>query len=124
MQSRAVTGHEINEFNQHLEIRADEPGPGNASHEYTVQLKNQQGGVSGAQHIRFQEGPVSEHGVNGVSNEALLAIVADRLRGFQSGQYSCRENALALTKIEEALHWLHQRTKERVKRGVEGTSAR
>jgi len=44
------------------------------------------------------------------------------LRSFQAGPYACRENALALTKIEEAMHWLNHRTAERQARGVEGTS--
>lgn len=51
-----------------------------------------------------------ELGVNGVTMEALLAICIDRLECFQKGPYPCRENALALTKIEEALLWLHRRT--------------
>ena len=72
--------------------------------------------------IPFQNGPIAEAGVNGITQEALLAIVADRLECFQDGPYSCRENAIALTKIQEALHWLHHRTRERVARGVEGTS--
>jgi hypothetical protein len=46
----------------------------------------------------------------------------DRLQSFQSGDFACRENALALTKLEEALHWLDHRTKDRQRRGVEGTS--
>jgi hypothetical protein len=53
----------------------------------------------------------------------LLAIVADRLRSFQKGQYACKANACALTHIEEAQHWLQQRTIERMRRGVEGTHA-
>jgi len=72
--------------------------------------------------IRFQNGPIQESGVNGVSNEALLAIVEDRLLGFQSGQYACRENAIAVTKIQEAMMWLQKRTRDRVARGVEGTN--
>ena len=71
--------------------------------------------------MRFQNGPIGEFGVNGISNEALLAIVEDRLKGFQSGDYACRENALALTKLQEAMMWLHSRTRARVARGVEGT---
>jgi len=74
--------------------------------------------------IKFQLGPVHEAGLNGGTNEALLAIVADRLRSFQASPYSCRENALALTKVEEALMWLDNRTRERRARGVEGTSRR
>jgi hypothetical protein len=53
----------------------------------------------------------------------LLAIVVDRMRDFQRGAYACRENAIALTKLEEAQHWLHARTRGRVARGVEGTHA-
>jgi hypothetical protein len=62
--------------------------------------------------------------VNGISIEALLAIVEDRLLGFQSGQFSCRENSIALTKVQEALLWLAKRTRDRVARGVEGTMQR
>jgi hypothetical protein len=71
--------------------------------------------------LNFQNGPIGEVGVNGITNEALLAIVIDRLNYFQEGKYKCRENALAITKVEEALHWLHARTLERLQRGVEGT---
>ncbi len=61
------------------------------------------------------------NGVNGITHEVLLEIVADRLRSFQKGPYSCKANACALTHIEEAQHWLQQRTIERMRRGVEGT---
>lgn len=56
-----------------------------------------------------------------MTHEALLAILIDRMRSFQAGPYSCRENALALTKLEEAQMWLLQRTRARMSRGVEGT---
>lgn len=117
-----VTGHEINGLNRLLTITADEPAEGNASHRYVVEWDNH--GYIGSNAIVFQKGPVREAGHNGVTNEALLAIVRHRLQGFQSGPYAGRENALALTKIEEALHWLHHRTAEREARGVEGTSAK
>jgi len=74
--------------------------------------------------VLFQNGPINEVGVNGITQEVLLAIVADRLRSFQAGPFSCRENALALTKIEEAMHWLQQRTIRRMRAGVEGTHAK
>lgn len=73
--------------------------------------------------LNFQNGPIGEVGVNGITNEALLAIVIDRLNYFQEGKYKCRENAIAITKVEEALQWLHSRTLERIQRGVEGTHA-
>lgn len=72
--------------------------------------------------ILFQNGSVKEYGVNGITQEALMAIVIDRLRGFQSGPFSCRENAIALTHCEDALMWLQRRTVARIKRGVEGTN--
>ncbi|MEC8057316.1 MAG: hypothetical protein VX136_09420 [Pseudomonadota bacterium] len=69
--------------------------------------------------ISFQNGPVKEHGVNGITNEALLAIILHRLRVLNQA-YPCRENSLAITNIEQGLMWLEQRTKDRQKRGVEG----
>ena len=71
--------------------------------------------------IHFQEGPIKEWGVNGCANEDLLIMVARRLEGFQNSEFRCRENALALTHIEEALLWLRKRTMGREARGVEGT---
>lgn len=73
--------------------------------------------------IHFQEGPIKECGVNGVANEDLLVMVVRRLQGFQESEYKCRENAMAITKLEEALLWLRKRTMGRENRGVEGTNA-
>lgn len=72
--------------------------------------------------IKFQRGPIKENGINGCHNEDLIAIVIDRLQSFQESEYKCRENAIAITKLEEALMWLRKRTEDRQKRGVEGTS--
>lgn len=71
--------------------------------------------------VQFQKGAIKEHGVNGVMNEDLIAMVIDRLESFQASPFKCRENALAITKLEEALHWLRHRTMARERRGVEGT---
>ena len=71
--------------------------------------------------IHFQEGPIKECGVNGVMNEDLLVMVIRRLEGFQNSEFKCRENACAITKLEEALLWLCKRTMGRENRGVEGT---
>lgn len=72
--------------------------------------------------VDFQKGPIKEAGVNGVCNEDLLVMVLTRLEGFQNSEFRCRENALAITKIEEALLWLRKRTMGRENRGVEGTN--
>jgi len=101
----------------------DEPGAGGMCHEYTVQNKDATP-LDGRTHasIHFQNGPVKENGVNGCHNEDLILVVLDRLRGAQAGDFSCRENAIAITKLEEALLWLNYRTNARVQRGVEGTN--
>jgi len=136
--SREVTSHKVNGLNEALKIQVlDEPGQGNACHRYhitTVEAPSPIGGgmspeslekamsmLQAVTEIRFQNGPIQEVGVNGISNEALLAIVEDRLLGFQSGQYACRENAVALTKLQECMMWLMKRTRDRMARGVEGT---
>lgn len=98
-------------------VCCDEPGEGGACYVYKIKS------IHGQEfsNVSFQKGPIKEAGVNGCHNEDLIAIVIDRLRGFQSGEYECRENALAITKLEEAMHWLNHRTADRKKRGVEGT---
>lgn len=65
--------------------------------------------------------PIKEAGVNGLTHEALLAIVIDRLRSFQAGPFASTMNEQALRHIEQGLDHLQQRTRERIKRGVEGT---
>ena len=69
--------------------------------------------------LEFQNGPVKEAGVNGLTNEALLAVLAHRI-GVLNKKFPCRENSLAITKIEEASLWLGKRTADRIARGVEG----
>jgi len=107
-------------------------GAGGASHLYLIEgfdaISNLAHPVPGRchlahLHILFQNGPIPQAGVNGITNEALLAIVADRLRSFQSDPYACVDNAKALHHIEQALHYLKQRTRERMARGVEGSYA-
>ena len=72
-------------------------------------------------HIHFQEGLMKEDGINGICGEDLIAMVICRLQHFQSGDFACRENENAITKLEEALMWLRKRTNDREMRGVVGT---
>lgn len=114
---RTIEDHKVNPANDQIEITVlDAPGQGGANHAYKLQFPDVP-----ATYINFQDGPIAEMGVNGLTHEALIAIVVDRMRSFQAGPFACRENALALTKLEEAQHWLHHRTKARMARGVEGT---
>jgi len=133
---RKLTDHKVNPANDTLDIEVhDGEGAGGANHHYAVYgfhtasnpAVNNPGDPlrdETSLHIVFQNGAIAESGVNGVTHEVLLAIVADRLRSFQKGPYACKANACALTHIEEAQHWLQQRTLERMRRGVEGTMAK
>ncbi len=101
----------------------DQPGAGGANHKYSMILPEFLNNEPELRHfdISFQNGPIKEVGVNGVTNEALIAIVIDRLRSFQAGPYACDDNHIALVNLLNALDRLQIRTLERIKRGVEGT---
>ena len=127
---RTIETHKVNPCNDKLTIEVlDEPGVGNACHHYGVSGFHTKGNPSADSscdddtmyHLLFQNGPICEVGTNGITQEALLAILIDRLEGFQSGEYACDENAQAIVKLREAAMWLHSRTKRRMALGVEGT---
>lgn len=124
---REIHDHKVNECNDGITVRVlDAPGSGGASHQYAIELPAG-APIMEATHdgngvlIAFQNGPIKEAGVNGVTQEVLIAICIDRLRSFQAGQFACRENAVALTNLEQAQMWLMKRTRDRLARGVEGT---
>ena len=75
--------------------------------------------------IAWQNGPLSVDGErkepNGCFVETVISAAVGRLEYYQGSKFACRENALAITKLQEALHWLEHRTKSREARGVEGT---
>lgn len=133
---RTIEGHKLNGLNDALEITAtDERGQGGAHHQYRITGYSRKQEVVAnsetgdieivddiATDINFQNGPIKEFGVNGISAEALLAIVIDRLRCFQQGPYASTDNAEALFQIEAGLAALQRRTRERIARGVEGTN--
>lgn len=85
-----------------------------AGHRYVIQHPDYF-----ASEVLFQNGPVKEVGINGITNEALLAVVLHRLRELNK-QFPCRENSLAITNIEQGVMWLEARTKDRIQRKVEG----
>lgn len=123
---RTITDHKLNGLNDALEIQVlDEPGQGGACHSYRITYAPDApvGGVDFLDtNIHFQNGPIKEFGVNGISGEALLAIVIDRLRSFQTGPFASDDNAEALKNTQSALDWLQKRTRDRLARGVEGTN--
>jgi len=56
---------------------------------------------------------------NGTTLEEMLRVSIERLVDLNS-RFSCRENSIAITKMQEALMWLNKRTENRKDRGVEG----
>ena len=110
----------------YTEIYATDEPAFNVNHKYIVVAAPAEDEEIGLDNpyakVKFQEGPIKENGVNGCHNEDLIAIVIDRLECLNQGDFRCRENSIAITKLEEALMWLNKRTLDRRSRGVEGTS--
>lgn len=100
------------------------PTKGGAHHRYLITKSEVEGGgykVVGE--IQFQDGARKlDTSKDGVLDTDLLEIVRHRLQGFQSGEFATRENAVALTHIEEALLWMNKRVEDRIERGVLGTN--
>lgn len=86
----------------------------------TVDAAVYDNGAEGALMIFFQEGLVPEAGTNGVTIESLIAVLIDRLEGFQKGPFPSHHNTTAIYHLNAALDVLNARTSERVARGVEG----
>jgi hypothetical protein len=122
--TRELDGHKVNPANEQLKITVlDEPGHGGASHEYLITADMNGGADFLRVRVGFQNGPIGEAGVNGITHEALLAILIDRLASFQTGPYRCIENAQALAYLTDARDVLNSRTQRRIAEGTEGTSA-
>ena len=99
----------------------DESGNGGANHYYEVHCPLADG-TDLCLEVNFQNGArKNPDSLPGVLDTDLLEIVRDRLKGFQSGDFACRENACALTHIEEALMWMNRRVEDRIERNVLGT---
>lgn len=104
-------------------LSLDNPGPGGACHKYLSVVMPADATSADDElqvEINFQKGPVKEVGVNGIQGEHLLAMLIDRLEGFQEGPYACKENAGALASLKEAMEWMNARTADRTNRKVEG----
>lgn len=76
--------------------------------------------------IVWQNGPLGRGAErkdpNGAFVETVISAAKQRLEYYQAGgKFACRENAMAITKLDEALLWLDKRTRDREARQVEGT---
>lgn len=76
-------------------------------------------------YVQFQTGHLDAEGSRaGILDDALITLMLHRLEGWQAGTMRCRENALVITKLQEALHWKRHRAEERRRRGVLGTDGK
>lgn len=69
----------------------------------------------------LQNGPVKEKGINGCQVVTILEtaqLIIERLNAEFPSDY----NVNTLSALKSAIHWQHQRTIDREKRGVEGKS--
>ena len=75
-------------------------------------------------HIVWQNGPLGSgedrQPASGAFVEDVLIALLERMRWYQEGKFACRENALTVTKLEEAAHWMQHRREDRDRRGVLG----
>lgn len=121
-----LTDHCVTRLNREcVDVYAtDEPAEDGAHHNYRIEVRQFEQPKNAdpllTVDLPFQNGGLAEVGANGITEQALLAIVLDRMRSFNAGPYGCRENSIAITKIEEALMWTQRRADGRAQRGVEG----
>jgi len=75
--------------------------------------------------VDWQDGPLGRppKPATGAFVDDVIEVARQRLEFYQkasNGKFACRQNAIAITKLEEALHWLWARRMERETRGVQG----
>lgn len=69
----------------------------------------------------IQNGPIKEVGKNGCQVTDVIAVAKHILEQLNA-KFPCRENAMTITHLDEALMWQDKRTKDREARQVEGLS--
>jgi len=84
---------------------------------YPIQIRHDKNSIS----FTIQNGPVKEFGVNGCQVDSLIEAAKLIIEGLNK-MFPCRENAMVITKLDEALMWSNKRKADREKRGVEGLS--
>ena len=107
---------------QSIAVKPDEDYGG--AHEYSIResLGHENGEPKYAgseQKIRFVQKDLDGTVTAGLQSEQLLLVLIDRHKKLNA-KFPSREGALAITKMEESLHWLEARVKERIERDVMG----
>ena len=71
--------------------------------------------------FKIQNGPIKEHGINGCQVDTMIKTAKIIIEGLNK-KFPCRENAMVITKLDEALMWSEKRKQDRINRNVEGVS--
>ncbi len=115
---RPVTHHHSGldgDVNGAITLTAHPAGPGGASAHYVARYVADHGVAEADLSFLQLRDPFSVF-----TNEVLLAIVQDRLEGFQEGQFPCPENEMALAYLRRSLECLKQRTRRRLNQRIAG----
>lgn len=79
----------------------------------------EESGESPFQEVIFYKMTPDGRKMQGTTLEEMIRVSIERLSDLNN-RFSCRENSVAITKLEEALMWLNKRTENRIARGIEG----
>ena len=113
-ETEVVDNHHVKGYAFNIDIKAV-PVERYGIPTFTYNLVKEYDGKPGYQFIKelsFQVGDPKVYGVNGVTNEALLAIMIHRLQGFQNNPATnCSENQEAINHMELAMEALYSRTR-------------
>ena len=58
--------------------------------------------------FQIQKGPIKDSGVNGCQVDTIVEAAKLIVEGLNKN-YPCRENSMAITKLDEALMWMRER---------------
>jgi len=86
-----------------------------------IQLENIQEGSEGSPAVKFiiQSEPIKLVGVNGVQALDMIKYAKCLFESLNS-DFPCAENEQTIIKLKEAIHWQEARTRDRMRREVEG----
>jgi len=108
LREREITTHIVPGAPGRVQVFAlDEDSDGICT-EYEIRGRSNNGEQVVNLRITFQSGDQAA-GPNGVTNEALLAIVLDRLERFQQADQPCKENRKAIYHLNEGAEQLARR---------------
>lgn len=118
-----ISYHKVNDTDNRLVITAeDNPGYSAAHHQYQISTPLLDDLPAAPRrrvlvNLQFQDGNPTQTGVNGISDEVLLAVFIHRMECLQAGPLACSEFYNARKMASLALENLHARTRERIHNG-------